>query len=184
MPPCISAEAFACSGIHDHGSPPVSRANSDRLAIRTRTAVQRATRQPATPQKATRISLRHRHHLGRKVHIRWCCVDLMNAPNLSGVKSRLWYRSRQLDTKKRAKYEPKTVKWIYMLRKMSAGLPFEDRVAFHEAARKIYPAGARGTSCLQSHRSSRSVSGTLIYRSGMVRFGRSDRPLRFVAVLS
>jgi len=49
--------------------------------------MQRLSRFPAAPhisplrhRKFHVFPLRHRHHLGRKIYIRWCCIDLLNAP--------------------------------------------------------------------------------------------------------
>src|ERR1700722_3297100 len=54
--------------------------------------MQRLSRFPATPylsplrrRKLHIFPLGHRHHLGRKIYIRWCCIDLLNAPELPGV---------------------------------------------------------------------------------------------------
>src|SRR5713101_5569505 len=51
--------------------------------------MQRLSRFPAAPHlrplrhgKLHVFPLRHRHHLGRKIYIRWCCIDLLNAPAL------------------------------------------------------------------------------------------------------
>src|SRR5258707_831546 len=38
---------------------------------------------PLRPRKLQVFPLRHRHHLGRKIYIRWCCIDLLNSPVLS-----------------------------------------------------------------------------------------------------
>jgi eukaryotic-like serine/threonine-protein kinase len=51
--------------------------------------MQRLSRFPAAPyvsplrhRKLHVFPLRHRHHLERKIYIRWCCIDLLNAPGL------------------------------------------------------------------------------------------------------
>src|SRR5882762_371614 len=36
---------------------------------------------PLRPRKLQVFPLRHRHHLGRKIYIRWCCIDLLNSPD-------------------------------------------------------------------------------------------------------
>ena len=52
--------------------------------------MQRLSRFPPAPhlsplrhRKLHVFPLRHRHHLGGKIYIRWCCIDLLNAPGLS-----------------------------------------------------------------------------------------------------
>jgi len=49
--------------------------------------MQRLSRFPAAPyvsplrhRKLHVFPLRHRHHLERKIYIRWCCIDLLSAP--------------------------------------------------------------------------------------------------------
>ena len=51
--------------------------------------VQRLSRFPATPHVSPLFHifpLRHRNHLRRKIYIRWCCIDLLNAPPLPDIK--------------------------------------------------------------------------------------------------
>ena len=55
--------------------------------------MQRLSRFPAAPHvsplrhgKLHVFPLRHKHHLGRKIYIRWCCIDLLRPPALPDIK--------------------------------------------------------------------------------------------------
>src|ERR1700730_7840301 len=76
--------------------------------------MQRLSRFPAAPHvsplrhgKFHVFPFRHRHHLGRKIYIRWCCIDLSKAPVLSGCG--VWlaeYRAQTLEAIERIRWTP------------------------------------------------------------------------------
>src|SRR5882672_4173340 len=79
--------------------------------------MQRLSRSPAAPhvsplshRKLYVFPLRHIHHLGRKIYIRWCCIDLLNAP----PKSEKWVLVRTLPVSRleRPTLRPESDGWL------------------------------------------------------------------------